>query len=108
VAVDATPKPGPKKVFNFLGQLAEEEVEQLRQLQESTTAHHLVYFGHYPSSCIVAPHPGFRALIQGGLVYLSGEGFNGGGLVHGAQTAFFFYKTKRTLYSTHLQCAQSR
>ena len=26
VAVDATPKPGPKKVFNFLGQLTEDEV----------------------------------------------------------------------------------
>jgi hypothetical protein len=36
-------------------------------------ARQVVYFGHYPSSCIVAPQPGFRALIQGGLVYLSGE-----------------------------------
>jgi hypothetical protein len=41
VAIDATPKPGPKKVFNFLGQLSEEEVDQLRLLQDShQTADH--------------------------------------------------------------------
>jgi len=82
VALDATPDPGPKKVFNFLGQLTDLQYSMLEELgREARTSDRQIWFGHYPTSCIVAPKPGVRKLMEGGLVYLSGHLHTLGGLV---------------------------
>jgi len=79
-AVDATLKTGPKKVFNFLGQLSSQDLVDIQAEKRTRDNNTQIFFGHYPSSCIVAPSPGFRSLLQGGLVYLSGHLHTLGGL----------------------------
>ena len=81
LAVDATMNPGPKKLFNFLGHLPEDKLVELaslrRQAMEASEA--VVYFGHFPSSCIVSEIPAME-MMHGGLVYLSGHLHTLGGL----------------------------
>ena len=81
VAVDATLDPGPKKVFNFLGYLTERRLVELaglrREARENSDA--VVYFSHFPSSCIVSDIP-VMEMAQGGLVFLSGHLHTLGGL----------------------------
>lgn len=73
IAVDATLNPGPKKVFNFFGRLDEEKFNHLAKLKrEAASSDHIVYFGHFPSSCVVSDPP-LSEVINGGLVYLSGH-----------------------------------
>jgi len=79
-AVDATLSTGPKKVFNFLGQLTQENYDTILAAKAERSENKQIYFGHYPSSCVVAPSPGFRQIISGGLVYLSGHLHTLGGL----------------------------
>lgn len=82
VALDATPDPGPKKVFNFLGHVTDLQYSMLEELgREARSSDRQIWFGHYPTSCIVAPKPGVRKLMEGGLVYLSGHLHTLGGLV---------------------------
>ncbi|XP_023332725.1 transmembrane protein 62 [Eurytemora carolleeae] len=80
VALDATLKTGVKKVFNFLGQIITEDMTAVLEDKMKFTSYKQIYFGHYPSSCIVAPSPGFKEIIKGGLVYLSGHLHTLGGL----------------------------
>ena len=80
VAVDATLNPGPKKVFNFFGYLSDTKVEEIINLKtEAEKSDHQIYFGHFPSSCIVSDIS-VTNLIAGGLVYLSGHLHTLGGL----------------------------
>lgn len=51
IAVDACLNPGPKRPFNFIGNLNENEIFQLNLLANDTNDP-IVWFGHYPSSCI--------------------------------------------------------
>lgn len=51
VAVDACLDPGPKRPFNFIGNLNENEILQLSSLANDTN-YPIVWFGHYPTSCI--------------------------------------------------------
>lgn len=51
IAVDACLDPGPKRPFNFIGNLDEDEISQLNLLANDTNDP-IVWFGHYPSSCI--------------------------------------------------------
>ena len=81
IALDATLNPGPKKVFNFLGYLPEEKLVELNRLskQAQLNSDSVVYFGHFPSSCIVSEVP-VTEVMSGGLVYLSGHLHTLGGL----------------------------
>jgi len=51
IAVDACLDPGPKRPFNFIGNLDEPEILQLQSLANNTKDP-IVWFGHYPTSCI--------------------------------------------------------
>lgn len=51
IAVDACLDPGPKRPFNFIGNLDEDEIHLLHFLANSTDDP-IVWFGHYPTSCI--------------------------------------------------------
>ena len=81
IAVDATLSPGPKKVFNFLGYLTEEKLAELSRLtkQAKVTSDSTVFFGHFPTSCIVSD-VAVTEVMSGGLVYLSGHLHTLGGL----------------------------
>ena len=74
LAVDATMNPGPKKLFNFLGHLTEDKLVELSSLRRAAmeTSDAVIYFGHFPSSCIVSEIPAME-MMRGGLVYLSGH-----------------------------------
>jgi len=81
IAIDATLNPGPKKVFNFFGFLNDDEINNLAALkkQASGSDHH-IYFGHFPTSCVVSTGPNLKELMEGGMVYLSGHLHTLGGL----------------------------
>jgi len=51
IAVDACLDPGPKRPFNFIGNLDEFEILELQSLANNTKDP-IVWFGHYPTSCI--------------------------------------------------------
>ncbi|KAG5331204.1 TMM62 protein, partial [Acromyrmex charruanus] len=57
IAIDACLKPGPKRPFNFIGILDQDEINRIQQLinrsKESNAAHAIV-FGHYPTSSIIS------------------------------------------------------
>lgn len=56
VGVDACPDPGLRRPFNFIGILDVQEQNNLRKLEAEAEqkADHLVWFGHYPTSCILS------------------------------------------------------
>lgn len=51
IAIDACLDPGPKRPFNFIGNLDQDEVYYLNSLANGTNDP-IVWFGHYPTSCI--------------------------------------------------------
>lgn len=56
IAIDACLKPGPKRPFNFIGILDEDEINRIQQLvnlSKESNAAHVVVFGHYPTSSII-------------------------------------------------------
>ena len=59
-------------MFNFLGSLEEADYASILAEKQKLKNNKQIYFGHFPSSCIVAPGPGIHQLLEGGLVYLSG------------------------------------
>ncbi|XP_011498584.1 PREDICTED: transmembrane protein 62-like [Ceratosolen solmsi marchali] len=80
IAVDACLKPGPKRPFNFVGALDNLEIDRLESLMNesrSSQADYIIWFGHYPTSCIVAPNDGGIRMIIGkyeeSLTYLCGH-----------------------------------
>lgn len=55
VAVDACPDVGIKMTFNFAGILSDVEVNRLMGFySELNNVNYTVWFGHYPTSCIVS------------------------------------------------------
>jgi hypothetical protein len=84
IAVDACLNPGPRRPFNFVGVLGLSEFEQIRefQIKASQEGNFTIWFGHYPTSCIISPSPGLRSLIgHSGLAYLCGHLHMLGGMV---------------------------
>ena len=80
IALDATLNPGPKKVFNFFGYLSDTQLEALTELKhEASKSDYQIYFGHFPSSCIVSSTP-VMEFMNNSLVYLSGHLHTLGGL----------------------------
>ena len=80
IALDATLNPGPKKVFNFFGYLSDPQLEALDELKtKADKSDYQIYFGHFPSSCIVSSTP-VMEVMKNSLVYLSGHLHTLGGL----------------------------
>ncbi|KAB7497226.1 Transmembrane protein 62 [Armadillidium nasatum] len=74
IAVDACLLPGPRRPFNFIGVLTSKEMEALVEFEkESKKSNYTIWFGHYPTSCIISPDPGIRKLMGQGLAYLCGH-----------------------------------
>ena len=73
IAIDACLKPGPKRPFNFVGALDDVEIGRITKLMNESResqADYIVWFGHYPTSCIMAPNDGgVRAVI--GILYVT-------------------------------------
>lgn len=86
VGVDACLEPGPRRPFNFVGMLDRAELDTLNSLidQIEATSNHTIWFGHFPTSCIISEGEGIRDLIakvDQGLVYLCGHLHRLGGVV---------------------------
>ena len=55
VALDATPKPGPRRPYNFFGHMPRSELDRLQKLLDSMqNATQTVVFGHYPIATVVS------------------------------------------------------
>lgn len=57
IAIDACLKPGPKRPFNFIGILDQDEINRIQQLinqSKEINATHAIVFGHYPTSSIIS------------------------------------------------------
>lgn len=90
IAVDACLEPGPKRPFNFIGVLTEEDTNHLKKLADEARrngGNYTIWFGHYPTSCIITAGTGsygLRKLIGGydeSFAYLCGHLHNFGGTV---------------------------
>lgn len=91
MGVDACPDPGLRRPFNFIGILdaGEQQLLQKLKVEAESKADHIVWFGHYPTSCILslendASKLNIRHLIgssQGSHVYVCGHLHSMGGLV---------------------------
>lgn len=65
IAVDASLEPGPKRPYNFVGLLTQNDTDHLQHLvDESKRAgvNYTVWFGHYPTTCIVTRNEENRSL----------------------------------------------
>ena len=70
------------KLVIFSGVLPQSEMDALEEFEVKSLRHnHTVWFGHYPTSCILSPDPGIRRLMKNGLAYLCGHLHQLGGLV---------------------------
>ncbi|XP_054263073.1 transmembrane protein 62-like [Macrosteles quadrilineatus] len=87
IALDACLEPGPKRPFNFFGLLNQREREHVSGLMAeaaSLNSSHSVWFGHYPTSCILSADKSARELIAsetGSMAYLCGHLHTLGGLM---------------------------
>ncbi|XP_031848051.1 transmembrane protein 62 [Nomia melanderi] len=88
IAVDACLKPGPRRPFNFVGVLDDQEMKTIHGLvnrSQENNADFIVWFGHYPTSCILSQtSTGVRNIIgrdKESIVYLCGHYHTLGGTV---------------------------
>lgn len=93
IAVDATLDPGPRRPFNFVGILNDPEVTKIKKYADDAVAagsKYIVWFGHFPTSCILTATPGgvrpFLGQYVESLVYLCGHLHQLGGLVKNMYT----------------------
>jgi len=67
IGVDASLSPGPKRPFNFIGLLKDNDMEAIKQLKRESiedNSNLTLWFGHYPTSSIATPNPGLRDIIK--------------------------------------------
>lgn len=90
IAVDACLNPGPKRPFNFIGVLSQNDTNYLKKLADDARrngGNYTIWFGHYPTSCIITSDTGsygLRRLIgqyDESFAYLCGHLHNFGGSV---------------------------
>lgn len=92
IAVDACLGPqGPKRPFNFIGVLSQNDTSNLRKLADDARrngGNYTIWFGHYPTSCVITGDSGngngLRQLIgeyDQSYAYLCGHLHNFGGTV---------------------------
>lgn len=86
IGVDACLDPGPRRPFNFVGLLSENEIGQLTKMADEAVRNgskHIIWFGHFPTSCILTAgnkpvrsvfgeHPESYAYLCGHLHQLGG------------------------------------
>lgn len=100
MAVDASLIPGPKRPFNFIGELRQEELNHIQRLVNESRVNnndYLIWFSHYPTSCVMSPgaDTNIRDIIGGAqesLVYLCGHLHTFAGMVpkmHSLQNSGF-------------------
>ncbi|CAH2230975.1 jg3446 [Pararge aegeria aegeria] len=91
LGIDACPEPGLRRPFNFIGILDAQEqqvIQRLKTVAESN-ADHIVWFGHYPTSCILPLQQDsekidvrqFMGNTKGSQVYVCGHLHSMGGMV---------------------------
>lgn len=82
IAVDACLQPGPKRPYNFVGLLKQSDTDHLQHLVDeakSAGVKYAIWFGHYPTTCIVTRNKENRSLkrligdYDASLAYLSGH-----------------------------------
>lgn len=85
IALDACLEPGPRRPFNFMGVITGPEMEKVKAIsQQAVGSNMTVWFGHYPTSCILSPSKGggVRSVIgERGVAYLCGHLHTLGGAV---------------------------
>ncbi|KFM76795.1 Transmembrane protein 62, partial [Stegodyphus mimosarum] len=81
IGIDACMNPGPKRPFNFLGVIQKDEYAHIQKLASEAKGNMTIWFGHYPTSTIVAPNPGVRELMRSRGPYLCGHLHTLGGMV---------------------------
>lgn len=90
IAIDACLEPGPKRSQNFLGMLTQNDTDHIHHLvneAQKAGVNYTIWFGHYPTTCIVTKNKenqSLRRLISEydtSLVYLCGHLHTLGGLV---------------------------
>lgn len=90
IAVDSSLPYGLKRPFNFIGVLTSNDTANLQKMANDAKAagvDYTIWFGHYPTSCIVnmnRDEPDIRQIIGGsdnGLAYLCGHLHTLGGMV---------------------------
>jgi Calcineurin-like phosphoesterase len=90
IGIDASLVPGPKRPFNFIGILSANETQHVIDLAEKSQkwgTNHIIWFAHYPTSCILGKgfgSTGVRDLLSKfseGIVYLCGHFHTMGGLI---------------------------
>jgi hypothetical protein len=82
IAVDACLDPGPRRPLNFIGRITTDEYRLLEQFErDSRESNATIWFGHYPTSCTIAPEPGLRKLLRSGVAYMCGHLHTLGGTV---------------------------
>ncbi|XP_048505686.1 transmembrane protein 62-like isoform X2 [Athalia rosae] len=81
-------EPGPRRPFNFVGVLTSAEADNIAKYVQQARAQggdYIIWFGHYPTSCILAQCPGGVRSILGryreGMAYLCGHFHMLGGAV---------------------------
>lgn len=57
IGIDACPKPGLKRPFNFFGRLTDREIAELRLMARDTVKDNFtIWFSHYPTATILDPY----------------------------------------------------
>ncbi|XP_017772189.1 PREDICTED: transmembrane protein 62-like [Nicrophorus vespilloides] len=79
LGVDACLKSGPRRPFNFVGLLYNQEIDEIKLLIEKvkeSKSEHTIWFGHFPTSCVLSQSDGIRSLLgslKQGTVYVCGH-----------------------------------
>lgn len=90
IAVDASLEPGPKRPYNFIGVLTQDDSDQIQHLVDEARragANYTIWFGHYPTTCVVTKNKENRSLRRiikdhnTSLAYLCGHLHSLAGLV---------------------------
>lgn len=89
-AIDACLQPGPKRPYNFVGLLTQEDTDLIQHLVDEAKragVSNAIWFGHYPTSCIVTKNKEDRSVkrliadYDASLAYLSGHLHSLGGFI---------------------------
>lgn len=74
IAIDACLKPGPRRPFNFVGILDQQEIDKIQQLvnqSKESNADYAIVFGHYPTSCILSQSDtNIRNILGKDIIYI--------------------------------------
>lgn len=65
IGVDACLEPGPKRPYNFVGMLNQTDSDLLQQLVDESKqvgVNYTIWFGHYPTTCIITKNKENRSL----------------------------------------------